>query len=81
MLNITVILTKELHYAKIWLSLEVYDAGENGKKEDDQKQDGWLNLVTTTCAWLEDLELGGGQIVLQKIYLLVEKIWQQLNGI
>lgn len=39
---------------------------ERKKKEDDQKQDGWLNLVATTMgAWLEDLELGGGQIILQ----------------
>lgn len=33
---------------------------ERKKKEDDQKQDGWLNLVTSSMgAWLEDLELGG----------------------
>lgn len=39
---------------------------ERKKKEDDQKQDGWWNLVATTMgAWLEDLELGGGQIILQ----------------
>lgn len=34
---------------------------ERKKKEDDQKQDGWLNLVTSSMgAWLEDLKLRGG---------------------